>query len=339
MKNAQATIRDIAIKLNISISTVSRALRGAPDVNAETKKSVLEMAEKLSYEPNRIAQSLRIKRTKTIGVVVPEINLHFFSSALSGIQEYCAERGYSIMICQSMESIKTEKSNIHMLVSNRVDGLIISLSSQTENLDHLRQLADKSIPIVLFDRVADELNVSKVIVDDHDGAFKAVSHLIRTGCRRIAYIGGPESMSISKQRERGYRDALREHGLTEDPALIAHCQDIQHDAADALRKLLLTQPDLDAIFCLNDPIAITALQILKEKKIHIPDQVSVVGFTNEPVSALIEPSLTTVSQPSREMGKTAARLFIDQLEHEGEFTPLTEVMKTELIVRSSTRRS
>jgi DNA-binding LacI/PurR family transcriptional regulator len=339
MKNAQATIRDIAIKLNISISTVSRALRGAPDVNAETKKSVLEMAEKLSYEPNRIAQSLRIKRTKTIGVIVPEINLHFFSSALSGIQDYCASRGYSIMICQSMESIKTEKSNIQMLVSNRVDGLIISLSSQTENLDHLRQLVDKSIPIVLFDRVTDELNVSKVIVDDHDGAFKAVSHLVRTGCRRIAYVGGPEGMYISKQRKKGYSDALREHGQTEDPALSIHCQDLQTEVPDALRKLLHDSPDVDAIFCLNDPIAIIALQILKEKKIQIPNQVSVVGFTNEPVSALIEPSLTTVSQPSHEMGKTAARLFIDQLEYEGEFIPVTEVMKTELLIRNSTRKN
>lgn len=337
MKNAQATIRDIAIKLSISISTVSRALRGAPDVNAETKKLVLEMAEKLAYEPNRIAQSLRIKRTKTIGVIVPEINLHFFSSALSGIQEYCAERGYSIMICQSMESIKTEKSNIQMLVSNRVDGLIISLSSQTENLDHLRQLAAKSIPIVLFDRVTDELNVCKVIVDDHDGAFKAVSYLVRTGCRRIAYVGGPDTLYISHQRQKGYADALREHNIPHDPALVVHCQDLQHDAPTTIRELLARNPDIDAIFCMNDPIAITAMQILKEKGVKIPNQVSVVGFTNEPVSALIEPALTTVSQPSYDMGKTAARLFIDQLEYEGEFIPVTEVMKTELIVRASTK--
>jgi DNA-binding LacI/PurR family transcriptional regulator len=313
MRNAQATIRDIAIKLNISISTVSRALRGAPDVNPATKKAVLEIAEKLNYEPNRIAQSLRIKQTKTVGVIVPEINMHFFSSAISGIQEYCAEHGYSIMICQSMETLETEKSNIHMLVSNRVDGLIISLSTQTKNIDHLNHLVDKNIPIVQFDRVSDELNVSKVIVDDHDGAHKAVTHLAKTGCKRIAYLGGPENLYISQQREKGYTDALREHALPISNELILHCQDLHQDV-------------------------VSATQVIKAKNIRIPEQISIVGFTNEPVSSFIEPSLTTVSQPSHEMGKAAAKIFIDQLNQKKEYKPITLVLPTELIVRNSTRR-
>jgi DNA-binding LacI/PurR family transcriptional regulator len=338
MRNAQATIRDIAIKLNISISTVSRALRGAPDVNPSTKKAVLEIAEKLNYEPNRIAQSLRIKQTKTVGVIVPEINMHFFSSAISGIQEYCAEHGYSIMICQSMETIETEKSNIHMLVSNRVDGLLISLSTQTKNIDHLKQLVDKNIPIVLFDRVSDELNVSKVIVDDHDGAHKAVTHLVNTGCKRIAYLGGPEDFYISRQREQGYADALREHNLPVSAELMLHCQDLHQDVVSAVQKLLDLKEPVDAIFCMNDPIAITAMQVIKEKKIKIPGQISIVGFTNEPVSSFIEPSLTTVSQPAHEMGKAAAKIFIDQLNQKKEFKPVTKVLKTELIVRNSTRK-
>jgi LacI family transcriptional regulator len=338
MKNAQATIRDIAIKLSISISTVSRALRGAPDVNPETKKAVLEMAEKLNYEPNRIAQSLRIKRTKTVGVLVPEINRHFFSSAISGIQEYCSDNDYSIMICQSMESVKIEKSNIHMLVSNRVDGLLISLSSQTENIDHLRHLVEKEIPIVLFDRVTDDLDVSKVIVDDHDGAYTAVNYLIKTGCRRIAYLGGPENMYISTQREKGYMDALRDQGMPLNNELMIHCKDLHDDVATGLHKLLDLSPKIDAIFCMNDPIAITAIQVIKEKKIKIPDQISVIGFTNDPVSAFIEPSLTTVSQPSHAMGKAAAKLFIDQLHDEENFQPITKILKTELIIRNSTRK-
>lgn len=338
MRNAQATIRDIALKLSISISTVSRALRGAPDVNPETKRAVMEMAEKLNYEPNRIAQSLRIKQTKTVGVIVPEINMHFFSSVISGIQEYCASHGYSIMICQSMESVATEKSNIHMLVSNRVDGLLISLSSQTENLDHLRQLINKNIPIVLFDRVADELPVSKVIVDDHDGAYKAVSHLIKTGCTRIAYLGGPEHLYISKQRMRGYMDALRDHKIEANSDFIIHCKDFRaEEVVNGVRRILDIRPGIDAIFCMNDPMAITAVQILKEKKIRIPEQIAIVGFTNEPVTSLIDPSLTTVSQPSHEMGIAAAKLFIDQLLQGEEFEPTTHVLKTELIVRNSTR--
>jgi DNA-binding LacI/PurR family transcriptional regulator len=338
MKNAQATIRDLALKLNISISTVSRALRGAPDVNPETKKAVLEMAEKLNYEPNRIAQSLRIKQTKTVGVIVPEINMHFFSSAISGIQEYCSAHGYSIMICQSMESVQTEKSNIHMLVSNRVDGLLISLSSQTDNVDHLRQLVSKNIPIVLFDRVSDDLDVSRVIVDDHDGAYTAVTHLISTGCKRIAYIGGTENLYISRQREQGYRDALLDNGLEVVPERMLHCKDLHHDVISGINNLLNLREPVDAIFCMNDPIAITAIQVIKERKLKIPEEVSVVGFTNDPISSFIEPSLTTVSQPSHEMGKVAAQLFIDQLEKKDDFTPATTILKTELIVRNSTRK-
>jgi LacI family transcriptional regulator len=336
MRNPQATIRDIAIKLNISISTVSRALRGAPDVNPETKKAVIEMAERLNYEPNRIAQSLRIKQTKTVGVIVPEINMHFFSSAISGIQEYCAEHDYSIMICQSMESVKTEKSNIHMLVANRVDGLLISLSRETENLDHLKQLVNKNIPIVLFDRVWDELNVSKVVVDDHDGAYKAVSYLIKTGCKRIAYLGGTENLYISKQRERGYLDALRDNNIAAKENLMVHCRDFNDEVVKGLHHLLSLSPSVDAIFCMNDPIAIKAIQVLKEKKIQIPEQISIIGFTNEPASSLIEPSLTTVSQPSHAMGKAAAEIFINLLTHE-DAEPVTKVLKTELIVRGSTR--
>jgi DNA-binding LacI/PurR family transcriptional regulator len=338
VRNAQTTIRDIAIKLNISASTVSRALRAAPDVNPETKKAVLELAEKLNYEPNRIAQSLRIKQTKTLGVIVPEINMHFFSSAISGIQEYCAEHDYSIMICQSMESVKTEKSNIHMLVGNRVDGLLISLSRETDNIDHLQQLINKNIPIVLFDRVSDDLDVPKVVVDDHDGAYKAVTHLIKTGCTRIAYLGGPENLYISKKREKGYLDALKDHNVANDQNLMIHCSDFNEEVIKGVHRLLSISPKVDAIFCMNDPIAIKAMQVLKEKQVKIPEHISIIGFTNEPSSSLIEPSLTTVSQPSHEMGKAAAEIFIDQLNRGEVAGPVTKVLETELIIRNSTRK-
>jgi LacI family transcriptional regulator len=336
MKDPQATIRDIALKLNISISTVSRAIRGVPEVNAETRKAVLEMAEKLNYEPNRVAQSLRIKKTNTLGVIVPEIAMHFFSSAISGMQEYSASHGYSIMICQSMESVAIEKSNIHMLVSNRVDGLLISLSSETKNIDHLQQLVNKKIPIVLFDRVSDDLNVSKVIVDDHDGAFKAVDYLVKTGCKRIAHIAGPENLCISAQRKKGYLDALIKNGIAINEDLIIHCNNRHEDPIAATKKLLAHKPD--AIFCMNDPMAILSIQVIKANGLKIPGEVSVVGFTNEPVSSFIEPSLTTVSQPSSQMGKMAAKLFIDQVENEDSFAPITEVIATELIIRNSTRK-
>lgn len=340
MKNAQATIRDIAIKLNISISTVSRALRGVSDVNPVTKKAVIELANRLNYEPNRVAQSLRIKRTNTLGVIVPEIALHFFSSAISGMQEEASRHGYSIMICQSLESYETEKQNIHMLASNRVDGLLISISSETDDYRHIQQLIDKDIPIVLFDRIIDTLLVSKVVVDDHDGAFKAVDHLIQNGCRKIAYIGGPSGLYISNQRKKGYLDALNKHQINIDEELIIHCHELKDEPGSRVKSLLefpsAKRPD--ALFCFNDPIAVTAMQVIKEKNIKVPDEISIIGFTNEPVSAFIEPSLTTVSQPSHAMGEKAIQLFIEQRQDPENFKPITAVMKTELIIRNSTRK-
>jgi DNA-binding LacI/PurR family transcriptional regulator len=338
MRNAQATIKDLAHELNVSVSTISRALQNHQDIKPETKKAVLELARKLNYEPNHVAQSLRIKKTNTLGVIVPEIAMHFFSSTLSGMQEYAAQHGYTVMICQSMESVQVEKSNIHTLVANRVDGLLISLSSGTENVDHLQQLIDKNIPIILFDRVCDELDVSKVVVDDLQASFGAVDYLIQTGCRRIAYIGGPESLYISNQRLTGYRRALTKHNIRLSEDWVIHCNDLHSDPVTATHQLLGLPEIPDAIFCVNDPVAILAMQVLKEKHINIPDEISIIGFTNEPVSRFIEPSLTTVSQPSYEMGQTAARLFIDQLERPASHKPSTTILQTKLIVRNSTRK-
>jgi DNA-binding LacI/PurR family transcriptional regulator len=337
MKNDQITIRDIALKLGVSISTVSRALRNVEDINPETKKVVLETAKKLNYEPNRIAQSLRSKKTNILGVLVPQINLHFFSSAISGIQEYASRHHYSVIICQSLESLQTEEAAIHALISNRVDGLLISLSSETNRTDHLQPLLQKKIPIVLFDRVADGLNATRVIVDDYDGAFKAVEHLIKTGCKRIAYMGGPSHLYISNQRKRGYLEALKKYEIRIDDDLIVHCDDLQIEPALKAEVLLNEKERPDAFFCLNDPIAIMVMQVIKSKQLNIPNDVSIIGFTNEPVSQYIEPSLTTVSQPSYEIGEMAASLFIEQIEHKESFVPVTKVLPTKLVLRNSTR--
>jgi DNA-binding LacI/PurR family transcriptional regulator len=339
MKNSQATIRDLALKLNIAISTVSRALRNAPDINPETKKAVLDLARKMNYEPNRIAQSLRMKRTNTLGIVVPQINLHFFSSAISGIQEYASDHNYGVMICQSLESLKTEISTVQMLVANRVDGLLISLSKETDNLDHIHVLMGKKIPVVLFDRVADELDVTKVIVDDYDGAYKAVEHLIKTGCKNIAYIGGQDYLYISSKRLNGYKDALAHYNVPLRDDLIVHCTDFVKDPVEAARHLLQSDKKPDAFFCMNDPIAVLLIQVLKEWNIKIPEEVSIIGFTNEPSSQLIEPSLTTVAQPSHEMGQVAAELFLQQIEFKDQFTPVTKILPTELVIRNSTRKT
>lgn len=338
MKKGQVTIRDIALKLNISISTVSRALRGAPEINKETRKNVISMAEKLNYEPNQIAQSLRTQKTHTLGIIVPDLVTHFFSSNISGIQEVATKEGYNIMICQSNESYETEVRNIHTLVASRVDGLLISLSRETTNFNHLKALQDKGIPLVFFDRVSDEMNSSKVTVDDDDAAFKATEHLIEMGCKRIAHLSGPEKLSICKNRLQGYKKALSKYGIQPAMELIRHSSLSEEDITAHVNAFLdLAQPP-DAIFAINDPVAIKVMLILKERGVKIPEDIALVGFTNEPVSALIEPSLTTMAQPAYQMGQIAAREILAQINRSEEFIPQSVILKTELIVRNSSRR-
>lgn len=337
MSKRESTIRDIALKLDISVSTVSRALRNMPEVNEKTRKKVLEMAEKLNYEPNRVAQSLRIRRTNTIGVVVPEVEMHFFSSIISGIQETANSLGFNVMFCQSNESYQTELANIQTMISSRVDGLLISLSRETRNPDHIHHLLKKSIPVVLFDRVIDDIDTSKVIVDDYEGAFHAVSYIIKTGCTRIAYLGGPSDMSISNYRLKGYLDALKHEKASQEP-MVVHCENLEEGAAIGANELLASDNPPDAIFCFNDPVAIKVIQVIKEKGLKIPDEIAVVGFTDDPISALITPSLTTVMQPSYEMGKVAAQLLIKHITTKDDFVPEIKILKTKLAIRESTRK-
>lgn len=338
MKKGQVTIRDIALKLNISISTVSRALRGMADVNPDTKKAVLEMARQLDYEPNLVAQNLRTNRTKTLGVIVPDLVHHFFSATISGIQEVTAKQGYNVIICMSNESFETENKNIHTLVASRVDGLLVSLSRETSTCDHFKRLYEKRIPLVFFDRVCEEINTTKVIVDDHDGAFKAVEHLIQQGCRKIAYISGPEQMAISNQRVQGYLDALQKHNIAKEEELIKPCDLSKESIINQTNALLDMPVPPDAIFAFNDPVAIQAMLVMKERGIKIPESIAIVGFTNDPSSSLIEPSLSTVAQPAFQIGQIAAKYLLEQVHHPEDFIPQTVVLKTELIVRNSSRK-
>jgi DNA-binding LacI/PurR family transcriptional regulator len=335
---SQVTIRDIALKLNVSISTVSRALRGVADINADTKKAVLDMAQKLNYEPNLVAQSLRTNKTNTLGIIVPDLVTHFFSACISGIQELAAHNGYNVMICQSNECLATEINNVHTLVASRVDGLLISLSRETNVYNHLQFLIAKNIPVVFFDRVCAEIEASTVIVDDHDGAFKATRHLIEMGYKRIAHLSGPPSLLISKNRLQGYLDALQHYNISPDQDLILNSTLSNEDIITQTNRLLNMPSPPDAIFAINDPTAIQVMLVLKERGIKIPDEIALIGFTNEPVSALIEPSLTTVAQPAFHMGQTAAGLLLEQIHHPDSFVPQCITLKTELIVRNSSTK-
>lgn len=337
MGTNQTTIKDIAQRLNISPSTVSRALRNHPDIKPETKEMVISLAKELDYHPNSIAQSLQKRKTTTIGVIVPEIKHHFFSSVISGIEDVAYESGYTIMVCQSNENYEREEINIHALLSNRVAGLLISISQTTKNNDHFLMLQRRDIPFVFFDRVDKNVNTSSVVVDDFDGAFKAVEHLILSGYRRIAHLAGPEYISISHDRFKGYLTALRKYNFPIEEELIIHSGFNEEDGVIGLQRLLKLEKLPDAIFAVNDPVAIGAFMQIKENGLKIPGDIALVGFSDNPIASLIDPPLTTVAQPKYEIGQLAAKLLLEQIENnQSQIGPKVEILKTQLIVRKST---
>jgi DNA-binding LacI/PurR family transcriptional regulator len=334
---APATIKDLAKTLNLSPSTVSRALRDHPDISHLTKKRVMSLAKKLDYHPDTIAQSLQTKKTKTIGVIVPEIKQPFFASVINGIEELAYASGYTIIVCQSNEIYDREVLYTRTLVSHRVAGLLVSLSQTTQSLDHFKMLQRRGIPIVFFDRVSNDIEASKVVVDDYKGALAAVDHLIRAGYKRIAHLAGPINLSISKYRLKGYKDALKQNNLPFKPELVVHGGLDETDGVIGFQKLLNLAILPDAVFAVNDPVAIGAFVTIKEHGLKIPGDIALVGFSNTNVSSLLEPPLTTVEQPSYEIGKLAAQLLMDQIRNNDEtFVPQFKILKTHLIVRGST---
>jgi LacI family transcriptional regulator len=340
MKSNQVTIKDIARELNISPSTVSRALKDHPDISPETKKIVNDLARELNYQPNAIALSLRGGKTNTIGIIIPEIVHFFFSTIISGIEEVAYSAGYNVIICQTNESYLREVTDTNALLSSKVDGMLVSISRETKNFDHLKKVRDSGIPIVFFDRFCDELNTSRVIVNDYDGAFHAVEHLIEQGCKRIAHFEGPTNLLISKNRLEGYHAALKKHGMETSPSLIRTCPNgSQEEAFELMTDMLESHDPPDAVFCHSDLSAFGVMQATKKKGLKIPQDVAVVGFSNWQFSSFVEPPLSTVIQPGFEMGMIAAELLLNELNaKDNEFDHVTRKLKAELVIRDSSRR-
>ncbi|MEN2284026.1 LacI family DNA-binding transcriptional regulator [Algoriphagus sp. SE2] len=335
-KGHQVTMKEIAKKLGVSVSTISRALKDSPELHPETKRKIVEMAKEMNYQPNLLAQSLRISRTKTLGVIVPEITSHFFASCISGIQDQANVRGYNVMICQSNEHLELEMANIKTLVATQVDALLISLSRETNHYEHLFELYNREIPFVLFDRVHEDIPVSKITFNDAGGAYQVTKHLLEEGCKRVMYVSGPEDLYISKKRKEGYLKALKEFGIPENESLIK-VTDLTTEGNTAVAEEILemeTRPD--GVFCMIDPVAVEVLLNWKSKGIKIPQDIALAGFTDNPTSAVIEPSLTTVSQPGYEMGKLAVSHLLDQLDGIASDDPISIVLETTLIPRKST---
>jgi len=339
MKSHQTTIIDIARELNLSKSTVSRALTGHPNVKQQTREAVLALAEKMEYQRNQMSISLITNKTKTIGIIVPEFVTSFFSQVIIGAQEEARKSDYNVLISQCNEDYNTEVDNAQLMMRNRVDGIIVSLTKETKNFDHLRTFQRRGIPIVFFNRVCEEIMAPKVIVNDYDAAFKAVEHLIKTGKKRIAHLAGPPSLAISRKRQNGYIDALKKHNLPIDEDLIIGYDLNMSKVKIYIKHFMDMDNPPDGLFAINDPTAMEAMQVIKQLGKRIPEDIGVVGFSNDYASQFAEPSLTTVAVPVTEMGKTAVKLLMDMIDKDpADWKLLVKVLDTELIVRNSTVR-
>ena len=339
MKKSRTTITEIAKELGIAPSSVSRALNNHPAISTKTRDAVIELARKLNYQPNLLALNLLKKRTNTIGVIVPEITSYFFSSIISGIQDMLNPMGLNMIIGQSNESYEEEKSLVRTFASIRVDGFLISPSSETKNFEHLLILTENNIPLVIFDRDCEGIEVDKVFVDEYKGAFQAVEYLIKTGCRRIAHIAGPSTLSTVKHRLEAYKDALKSHGIPVNKDYIIEAEGFMPEhGIDPTKQLLALITPPDAIFAINDGVAIGAMYVIKEAGIKIPDEISIIGFDDDPHSCYFKPSLSTVWQPTYEMGMLSARILMKRVNSNNDITNIRlEKLFPELIVRGSSK--
>lgn len=337
MAKKQVTIHDIANFLGISASTVSRALADHPRISHNTKEAVQKAARKLNYKPNKLASNLRKGTGNTIGVIIPIINRHFFANIIHGIERIASSKDYSVIICQSDEKLNKEIESLQTLVKNRVDGILISVSSESRSGNHFSLLKDSDIPLVMFDRVLEESAFSKVVNDDFSGAYKATKHLIGQGYREIIHFGGPQHIASYKKRHEGYRRALLDQGLQYSSGRFFENVISREKGAAITAGLIRDGITFDALFAASDMSALGALLELKKNKLPVPDKIGIVGYVNEPFTEFIEPSLTSMEQFGEAMGMKAAELLFRKIEETDNQVSITKI-EPELIVRESSVR-
>lgn len=342
MKLEQATIKDIARELNVSSSTVSRALKDYPGISDETKRKVKELAEKMNYRPNAIALSLRKSRSFTIGVIIPEVVHFFFSTVISGIEEVAYSRGYKVILTQTNEMIAREKSSVQTMMDNQIDGILVSFSKETTDFDHFKNLLDKGFPIVFFDRVPNLENTVNVVVDDYSGAYDATRHLIQQGYRKIVHLAGPSNLKISQERQRGYKNALEDHGLEYNSDWVVECTHGTDDEGQKITAEILStfKEKPDAFFANNDMAAVGAMLACKAAGKRVPEDVGIVGFSNWQFCSMIDPTLSSVAQPGFKMGATATEILLDLIEKKKSAEQFQDsvMLETELLIRKSSVR-
>jgi len=336
MQKRQATIIDIAKKLGVSKSTVSRALTNNPNVSPETRKAVLEVAKEMDYQPNMLALGLIKNETRMLGVIIPDIQKPFFAAIVSGIQHAVARMGYRTIIAQSDESPQIEKENIQALMLSRVDGFLICHTRDTRNFDQIKMLYQKGFPLVSFARICQELPIPKVVEDDFNGLYTTTQHLIEGGRRRIALLAGPKHLLASKLRQQGYMAALRQHGIAYRPAYVFHTRFLHEHVKAAVDEWLALPEPPDAICTVYDAGAIQVMGILKEKGLHVPTDMAVTGFGNDPAAGIVVPGLTTYEQKPYEIGLVAGKNMLDLLKKRFADVPSEITISTgRLVVRGS----
>lgn len=343
MTNTQATLKIIAERLNISVTTASKALKGYSDVSEKTRRAVIELAKEINYTPNSFAVNLRTKESRTIGLIIPEVVHHFFSNVINGIIAEAEKNGYLVITLQSNESLELEKKQIELLINKRVDGIIMSLSNESNFDSHIKSILDNEIPLVLFDKISKLANCSKVLIDDQKAAFDAVEHLISKGCKKIAHIRGPINPQNAIDRFLGYKKALEKNNIPFDSKLVYTCSDVTFEEGKQFAKEIIEQhPGIDGIFVITDLVAVGVLAYFNEIQLKVPQQIKIIGFSNWFMSQVITPKLSTVDQPSLEMGKQSFNLLLEEMIHKKNkkpFEPRTVILKTRIIERDSTKNN
>ncbi|WP_017730213.1 LacI family DNA-binding transcriptional regulator [Nafulsella turpanensis] len=335
----ETTIYDIAKGLGVSPATVSRALNNSPVVNKETRQKVFDTATEMGYRSNMFASNLRRKRTHTLGVIVPRLNSHFMSSVIAGMEKVANEAGYNLLISQSLETAKKEAANVMAMFNSRVDGLLVSLAYNTEDISHFSPFIKKGIPLLFFDRVAEHPKCTSIVIDNMQAAHKATSHLVAQGCTNIVHITGNLKRNVYADRLKGYKYALIDNELPFDDSFIIS-NDLSEEAGmEAAGEILKMNPLPDGVFVANDACAVGCMKILKQAGISIPKDIAIVGFNNDPVSRVIEPNLTTVNNPGHKMGEVAVRNLIIHLDGFSDIVAMNTItLNSELIIRESSLR-
>jgi LacI family transcriptional regulator len=332
----KTTIKDIANVLNISAAAVSKALHDDPRISKKTKKAVKQVAKNLNYQPNHLASALRKGKSNLVGVIVPRTNSNFFSSVIQNMEEVLNKEGYNIIITQSNESYKKECANIDTLLFTQVDGIIASMANETVDLEYYEKIKSKGIPLILFDRGENDLNVDYIGINDYDSSHMIVEHLVEQGCNRIAHIGGFKRTRIFNNRIRGYIDALKKNNLPLDNELLLESSLTTEDGREKMLQLLALEKRPDAVYVAGDYAALGALQVLNEKNIRIPEDIALVGFGNEPFASMVTPSISSVNQHSAEIGKQAAKVFLKHAKQDVITQSLNKIiLEAELVIRDS----